>query len=108
MSLFAVYLQVTSPDSFSKQAIDVFADQPYELYALLANYIHVLFWLMQANHDCIDNIIHTKAGVQVRLDCAEIIRQQGRNEGVLYALLANYIHVLFWLYLHLHCALVVE
>jgi O-acetyl-ADP-ribose deacetylase (regulator of RNase III) len=27
-------------------------------------------------------IIHTKAGVQVRLDCAEIIRQQGRNEGV--------------------------
>lgn len=37
---------------------------------------------MQANHDCIDNIIHTKAGVQVRLDCAEIIRQQGRNEGV--------------------------
>ena len=25
---------------------------------------------MQANHDCIDNIIHTKAGVQLRLDCA--------------------------------------
>ncbi|MBO0927719.1 protein-ADP-ribose hydrolase [Staphylococcus sp. 30400_3112M30941] len=37
---------------------------------------------MQANHDCIDNIIHTKAGVQVRLDCADIIRQQGRKESV--------------------------
>ena len=37
---------------------------------------------MQANHDCIDNIIHTKAGVQLRLDCAHIIEQQGRKEGV--------------------------
>ncbi len=37
---------------------------------------------MQANHDCIDNIIHTKAGVQLRLDCADIIAQQGRKEGV--------------------------
>ena len=36
---------------------------------------------MQANHDCIDNIIHTKAGVQLRLDCAHIIEQQGRKEG---------------------------
>ena len=26
--------------------------------------------------------IHTKAGVQVRLDCADIIRQQGRKESV--------------------------
>ncbi|MCE5090477.1 protein-ADP-ribose hydrolase [Staphylococcus devriesei] len=37
---------------------------------------------MQANHDCIDNIIHTKAGVQLRLDCAKIIEEQGRKEGV--------------------------
>ncbi|MDR7633514.1 protein-ADP-ribose hydrolase [Staphylococcus argenteus] len=37
---------------------------------------------MQANHDCIDNIIHTKAGVQVRLDCADIIQRQGRKESV--------------------------
>lgn len=37
---------------------------------------------MQANHDCIDNIIHTKAGVQLRLACADIIEQQGRKEGV--------------------------
>ena len=26
------------------------------------------------NHNCIDNIIHTKAGLQLRLDCAKIIR----------------------------------
>lgn len=37
---------------------------------------------MQANHNCIDNIIHTKAGVQLRLACADIIEQQGRKEGV--------------------------
>lgn len=33
-----------------------------------------------ANHTCIDNIIHTKAGVQLRLACDEIIQQQGRKE----------------------------
>lgn len=34
-----------------------------------------------ANHNCIDNIIHTRAGVQLRLDCAEIIQKQGRKEA---------------------------
>lgn len=37
---------------------------------------------MQANHNCIDNIIHTKAGVQLRLACADIIEAQGKKEGV--------------------------
>lgn len=34
------------------------------------------------NHNCIDNIIHTKAGAQLRLECAEIMKQQGRKEAV--------------------------
>src|SRR5699024_810986 len=34
----------------------------------------------QANHNCIDNMIHTRAGVQLRLDCHEIIEAQGRKE----------------------------
>lgn len=34
------------------------------------------------NHNCIDNIIHTKAGLQLRLDCAKIIAKQGRKEAV--------------------------
>lgn len=34
----------------------------------------------QANHTCIDNIIHTRAGVQLRLDCHAIIQSQGRQE----------------------------
>ncbi len=34
-----------------------------------------------ANHHCIDNIIHTRAGVQLRLDCYEIMQQQGRKEA---------------------------
>ncbi|MFC0015396.1 MULTISPECIES: protein-ADP-ribose hydrolase [Allobacillus] len=35
----------------------------------------------QANHDCIDNIIHTRAGVQLRLACDEIMTEQGRMEA---------------------------
>lgn len=31
-------------------------------------------------HSCIDNAIHTFAGVQLRLECAEIMRIQGHNE----------------------------
>ena len=31
-------------------------------------------------HACIDNCIHTYAGVQLRLDCAELMRRQGREE----------------------------
>lgn len=32
------------------------------------------------NHGCIDNAIHTFAGVQLRLECAEIMKKQGRDE----------------------------
>lgn len=35
---------------------------------------------MQANHNCIDNMIHTRAGVQLRLDCDALIKAQGRKE----------------------------
>ena len=31
-------------------------------------------------HNCIDNIIHTMSGVQLRLDCNEIMRRQGHPE----------------------------
>lgn len=31
-------------------------------------------------HGCIDNAIHTCAGVQLRLECAEIMRRQGHEE----------------------------
>lgn len=33
-----------------------------------------------ANHNCIDNAIHTKAGVQLRLACYDIMVDQGRKE----------------------------
>ena len=32
------------------------------------------------NHACIDNCIHTYAGVQLRLTCAELMRRQGHEE----------------------------
>lgn len=31
-------------------------------------------------HNCIDNAIHTFAGVRLRLECAEIMREQGHEE----------------------------
>ncbi len=31
-------------------------------------------------HSCIDNAIHTFSGVQLRLECAEIIKKQGQEE----------------------------
>lgn len=34
----------------------------------------------QPCHNCIDNAIHTFAGVQLRLKCAEIMAEQGREE----------------------------
>lgn len=34
------------------------------------------------NHRCIDNCIHTFAGVQLRTKCADIMRKQGREERV--------------------------
>ena len=32
------------------------------------------------NHGCIDNAIHTFSGVRLRLKCAEIMKNQGKNE----------------------------
>lgn len=32
-------------------------------------------------HNCIDNIIHSRAGLQLREDCAAIVRAQGRAES---------------------------
>lgn len=32
------------------------------------------------NHGCIDNAIHTFAGIQLRLACAELMRKQGHEE----------------------------
>ncbi len=32
-------------------------------------------------HSCIDNIIHTKAGIQLRLDCQELMDRFGRPEA---------------------------
>ncbi|RDW18933.1 protein-ADP-ribose hydrolase [Oceanobacillus chungangensis] len=37
---------------------------------------------MQVNHECIDNIIHTRAGVELRLDCNALIKAQGRKEPI--------------------------
>lgn len=34
------------------------------------------------NHGCIDNAIHTFAGVQLRLACAELTKKQGHEESV--------------------------
>ena len=32
------------------------------------------------NHGCIDNAIHTFAGVELRMECADMMREQGREE----------------------------
>lgn len=37
---------------------------------------------LMPNHHCIDNIIHTRAGVQLRMDCDAHIREQGRKEAI--------------------------
>jgi O-acetyl-ADP-ribose deacetylase (regulator of RNase III) len=34
----------------------------------------------QPLHNCIDNIIHTKSGVQLRLACADLMNEQGHDE----------------------------
>ena len=31
-------------------------------------------------HNCIDNVIHTAAGVQLRLACADLMDKQGHDE----------------------------
>lgn len=33
-------------------------------------------------HSCIDNIVHTKAGIQLRLKCYDIMQKQGHEEPV--------------------------
>lgn len=40
-----------------------------------------LLGCLLANHHCIDNIIHTRAGVQLRLDCHDMMEKQGRKEA---------------------------
>lgn len=39
-----------------------------------------LLGCFQPNHGCIDNAIHTFAGIQLRLECNEIMKNQGYNE----------------------------
>ncbi len=34
----------------------------------------------QPGHSCIDNIIHTRSGIQLRLKCEEIMKEQGHEE----------------------------
>lgn len=33
-------------------------------------------------HDCVDNLVHTYAGIQLRLECASIVNRQGHQEPV--------------------------
>lgn len=35
-----------------------------------------------ALHNCLDNIIHTKSGIELRLYCAEMMKKQGHEEAV--------------------------
>ena len=39
-----------------------------------------LLGCFRPNHNCIDNIIHTMAGVELRLKCAELMDAQGHEE----------------------------
>lgn len=39
-----------------------------------------LLGCFRPNHSCIDNIIHTMAGIELRLKCAEIMETQGHEE----------------------------
>ena len=41
------------------------------------------------NHGCIDNAIHTFAGVQLRRECAEIMKAQGKDEPTGQAKITN-------------------
>ena len=40
-------------------------------------------------HNCIDNVIHSSAGIQLRRDCSEIMRKQGQDEDVGKAKITN-------------------
>ena len=39
-----------------------------------------LLGCFRPGHNCIDNVIHSAAGLQLREECAEIMRQQGHEE----------------------------
>ncbi|MBQ6909662.1 MAG: protein-ADP-ribose hydrolase, partial [Synergistaceae bacterium] len=39
-----------------------------------------LLGCFQPNHNCIDNILHTMAGVQMRLDCYNLMQEQKHDE----------------------------
>src|SRR5699024_2025128 len=45
-----------------------------------ANSLHL--GCTQQDHNCIDNIIHTRAGVELRLVCYDVIQAQGRKEPI--------------------------
>lgn len=40
-----------------------------------------LLGCFRPNHSCIDNIIHTMAGIELRLKCAELMEAQGHEEA---------------------------
>ena len=40
-----------------------------------------LLGCFRPNHNCIDNMIHTMAGIELRLKCAEIMDKQGAEEA---------------------------
>ena len=44
--------------------------------------IKTLLGCMKPLHDCVDNAIHTYAGVQLRQACFELILEQGYEEPV--------------------------
>lgn len=44
-------------------------------------------------HNCIDNIIHTKAGIELRNECSEIMQMQGFEEPVGSAKITNAYHL---------------
>ena len=46
-------------------------------------------------HSCIDNAIHTFAGVQLRLECAKIMKLQNREEEKLHRLLICLVNMFY-------------
>lgn len=51
-------------------------------------------------HGCIDNAIHTYAGVELRLECAEIMRKQGHAEPVGSAKITKAYNLPCWYVIH--------
>lgn len=52
-----------------------------------------LLGCFHANHHCLDNTIHTFAGVRLRLTCARLMAEQGRKEAVGQAKLTPAFHL---------------